>query len=167
MTRTLLSLFCQNPGSQQARRMVPFWLRHLILSAGCCATAGRLWVWATTHPSENLCASAGKCCHFLIVSLLLLSLENCRDVFKCLCPVVFLEELLTHPERALHHLQGFCCRPCEWLLLSRWVASLHHFGFISALFFRNIRKMPAAQTRKISKRAHLDNLVTKILAVPL
>lgn len=164
---TLLSLFHQNPGPQQAEGMVPFCLRHLILSAECCPAAGRFWVWATAHLPEKLCASAGKGCHFQIGSLLLLSPENCRPVFKRLCPVVFLEELLAHLEQALHHPQGFCIRLCEWLLLSRWVASLHHFAFISALFFRNIRKMPASQTRKISKRARSDNLVTKILAVPL
>lgn len=159
---SLLNLFRQNPGPQKAKGMVPFCLRHLMLSA-----EGRLWVRATTRPSEKLCASAGKCCHFLMASLLLVSPENCRDVYKSLCPVAFLEELLAHPERALHHPPGFCCRPSEWLLLSRWVASLHRFGFISALFFRNIRKMPAARTRKISKKAHLDSLVTKILSVPL
>lgn len=121
MTCTLLSLFRQNPGSQQPKGMVPFCLRHLILSAECSATAGGLWVWDTTYPSEKLCASAGKCCHFLIVSLLLLSPENCRDVFKCLCPVVFLEELLARPERALHRPQDFavgrvsgCCWATGW-----------------------------------------------------
>lgn len=81
MTCTLLNLFHQNPGPQQAKGMVPFCSRHLILSTECCASAGRLWVWATTHPSEKLCASAGKCCHFQIVSLLLLkTAEMCLSV---------------------------------------------------------------------------------------
>lgn len=45
-----------------------------------------------------------------------------------LCPVAFLEELLINPMWSLHYHQGFCYRPCEGPLLSRWVASLHRFG---------------------------------------
>lgn len=155
MTCTLSNLFHQNPGPQQAKGMVPFCLRHLILSAECCAGAGRLWVWATTHPSEKLCASAGKCCHFQIASLLLLkTAEMCLSV----CAQWRFWKNYWHIRSELSIIPKDFALGCVSDLLSRWVASLHHFGVIGALFFRNVRKMPAAQTRKISKRAHLDNL---------
>lgn len=152
--------------SEQAKEVVLFCLRHYIFSNKCCANAGRLWVRAHWYSWRML---SGECWEMLLFWLFLCFSSLMKIAEICLTvPSGVFWRITDKPGRSLSiimknftigHVNDHC-----------WATGWHHciiLGLMGDLLLRNIRKMPPTQTRKTSKRDRLDNLGTKMLAVPL